>query len=256
MAAILELNDIAKRFGKLVAVKNISFDIPEGEIRGLIGPNGSGKTTIFHLISGFEKLTSGTVRFQGKNLKGKRPHQIAKLGLVRTFQLTSIYRELTVRDNVMTGHHLYSGRRGASAGASGKLPIFETVEESAAWILDFMELTEDADKPARLLPAGMQRVLSIATALAVRPTMLLLDEPLAGLDSTEKARISEKIKSLRDYGVTILLVEHDVRSVLSICDRITVIDFGQKIAEGTAEEVTSDPEVIEAYLGRPADYDV
>ncbi|MDP7341906.1 MAG: ABC transporter ATP-binding protein [Alphaproteobacteria bacterium] len=255
MAAILELNDIAKRFGKLVAVKNISFDIPEGEIRGLIGPNGSGKTTIFHLISGFEKLTSGTVRFQGKNLKGKRPHQIAKLGLVRTFQLTSIYRELTVRDNVMTGHHLYSGRRGASAGASGKLPIFETVEESAAWILDFMELTEDADKPARLLPAGMQRVLSIATALAVRPTMLLLDEPLAGLDSTEKARISEKIKSLRDYGVTILLVEHDVRSVLSICDRITVIDFGQKIAEGTAEEVTSDPEVIEAYLGRPADYD-
>ena len=255
MAAILELNDIAKRFSKLVAVKNISFDIPEGEIRGLIGPNGSGKTTIFHLISGFEKLTSGTVRFQGKNLKGKRPHQIAKLGLVRTFQLTSIYRELTVRDNVMTGHHLYSGRRGASAGASGKLPIFETVEESAAWILDFMELTEDADKPARLLPAGMQRVLSIATALAVRPTMLLLDEPLAGLDSTEKARISEKIKSLRDYGVTILLVEHDVRSVLSICDRITVIDFGQKIAEGTAEEVTSDPEVIEAYLGRPADYD-
>jgi len=255
MATILELNDIAKRFGKLDAVKNISLEIAEGEIRGLIGPNGSGKTTIFHLISGFEKLTSGTVRFQGKSLKGKRPHQIAKLGLVRTFQLTSIYREMTVRENVMTGHHLYSGRRGASASTSGKLPLFETTEESAAWILEFMNLTEDADKLARLLPAGMQRVLSIATALAVRPEMLLLDEPLAGLDPTEKARISQKIKSLRDYGITILLVEHDVRSVLSICDRITVINFGQKIAEGTADEVTSDPEVIEAYLGRPADYD-
>jgi len=255
VATILELNDIAKRFGKLVAVKNISFEIAEGEIRGLIGPNGSGKTTIFHLISGFEKLTSGTVRFQGKNLKGKRPHQIAKLGLVRTFQLTSIYREMTVRENVMIGHHLNSGRRGASAGASGKLPLFETTEESAAWILDFMDLTEDADTPARLLPAGMQRVLSIATALALRPKMLLLDEPLAGLHSTEKASVSRKIKSLRDHGVTILLVEHDVRSVLSICDRITVIDFGEKIAEGTAGEVTSNAEVIEAYLGKPENYD-
>ena len=253
--ALLEVDNIAKRFGKLDAVKGISFDIPEGQIRGLIGPNGSGKTTMFHLISGFLKPTGGQVRFHGASIKGMRPNQIAKRGLVRTFQLTSIYREMSVRDNVMMGHHIHAGRRPRPRPTLEKLPQFETVEESTDWILNFMDLADEADTTARLLPAGVQRVLSIATALAVRPMLLMLDEPLAGLNTTEKSAVAQKIVRLREHGITILLVEHDVRSVLSICDRVTVIDFGEKIAEGTADEVTSNPKVIEAYLGNPTDYD-
>jgi ABC-type branched-subunit amino acid transport system ATPase component len=252
---ILEIDNVAKRFGKLDAVKGISLEIPEGQIRGLIGPNGSGKTTMFHLISGFLRPTSGQIRFQGASIKGKPPHRIAKRGLVRTFQLTSIYREMTVRENVAMGHHIHAGRRLRPRPSLEKLPQFETVEESTDWILDFMDLADEADTTARLLPAGMQRVLSIATALAVRPMLLMLDEPLAGLHTTEKAGVAQKIVGLREHGITVLLVEHDVRSVLSVCDRITVIDFGEKIAEGTADEVTSSPEVIEAYLGNPTDYD-
>ncbi len=253
--AILEVDNVAKRFGKLAAVKGISFEIPEGQIRGLIGPNGSGKTTMFHLISGFLKPTSGDVRFQGDSITGKRPHQIAKRGLVRTFQLTSIYRDMTVRQNVTLGHHIHAGRHSRPRPTPEKLPQFETVEESTEWILDFMALSDEAETTARLLPAGMQRVLSIATALAVRPTLLMLDEPLAGLNTTEKSSVARKIARLRDHGITILLVEHDVRSVLSVCELITVIDFGEKIAEGTADEVTSNPVVIEAYLGKQSRHD-
>jgi ABC-type branched-subunit amino acid transport system ATPase component len=252
---VLEVDNIAKRFGKLDAIKGISLEIPEGEIRGLIGPNGSGKTTMFHLISGFLRPTSGNIRFQGASIKGKRPHQIAQRGLVRTFQLTSIYRDMTVWENVTMGHHVHAGRRAKSRSTQEKLPQFETVEEGTAWILDFMDLSGEANTLARLLPAGMQRVLSIATALAVRPSLLMLDEPLAGLHTTEKSSVAQKIIGLREHGITVLLVEHDVRSVLSICDRITVIDFGEKIAEGSVEEVTSNPDVIEAYLGKPTDYD-
>ena len=252
---ILEVDNVAKRFGKLAAVKGISLEIPEGQIRGLIGPNGSGKTTMFHLISGFLRPTSGDIRFQGASIKGKRPHQIAKRGLVRTFQLTSIYREMTVRENVTMGHHIHAGRRSRARPTLEKLPQFEAVEESTDWILDFMALSEEAETTARLLPAGMQRVLSIATALAVRPTLLMLDEPLAGLNTTEKSNVAQKIARLRDHGITVLLVEHDVRSVLSVSDLITVIDFGEKIAEGTADEVTSNPAVIEAYLGKQARHD-
>ena len=252
---ILAVNNVAKRFGKLAAVKGITLEIPEGQIRGLIGPNGSGKTTMFHLISGFLRPTSGDIRFQGHSIKGKRPHQIAKRGLVRTFQLTSIYREMTVRENVTMGHHIHAGRRARPRPTLEKLPQFAAVEESTGWILDFMGLSDEAETTARLLPAGMQRVLSIATALAVRPTLLMLDEPLAGLNPTEKSDVAQKIASLRDHGITILLVEHDVRSVLSVCELITVIDFGEKIAEGTADEVTSNPAVIEAYLGKQSRHD-
>ena len=253
--AILEVDNVAKRFGKLAAVKGITLEIPEGQIRGLIGPNGSGKTTMFHLISGFLRPTSGDIRFEGHSIKGKRPHQIAKRGLVRTFQLTSIYREMTVRQNVTMGHHIHAGRRARPRPTLEKLPQFEAVEESTDWILEFMALSDEAETTARLLPAGMQRVLSIATALAVRPTLLMLDEPLAGLNPTEKSSVAQKIASLRDHGVTVLLVEHDVRSVLSVCELITVIDFGEKIAEGTADEVTSSPAVIEAYLGKQSRHD-
>lgn len=249
---MLELDNVAIHFGRLAALKDISLTIPKGEIRGLIGPNGSGKTTMFNVISGFLRPTSGSISFQGSNITGLRPHKIAKLGLVRTFQLTSIYRELTVLENVVIGHHLHVGRRRAHQGQLNQFSGASSVEENATLILEFMGLAEVMNTPARLLPVGTQRVLSISTALAVQPSMLLLDEPLAGLNTTEKVRVAEKISALRDRGITVLLVEHDVRSVLSICDRITVINFGQKIAEGTAGEVTSNPDVVEAYLGSTA----
>jgi branched-chain amino acid transport system ATP-binding protein len=252
---MLEVDNVGKRFGKLAALNGVSISIPKGEIRGLIGPNGSGKTTMFNVISGFLQPTTGRIRFQGTDITGLRPHQIAKRGLVRTFQLTSIYRDMTVLENVLTGHHLQLGPRRLRRSDGANLPQADSAEESAAWILDFMGLSEMSDMPARLLPAGLQRVLSISTALGVRPSMLLLDEPLAGLNTTEKRRVSEKIAALRDRGITVLLVEHDVRSVLSICDRITVVNFGERIAEGTAEEITSNPEVVEAYLGSPTRYD-
>lgn len=251
---MLELDNVAMQFGRLSALKGVTLSIPQGEIRGLIGPNGSGKTTTFNVISGFLTPSSGTIRFQGQNITGLRPHKIAMRGLVRTFQLTSIYRELTVLENVVIGHHLSLGRKVAEE-RPGSFPITSDPHESAVAILEFMGLADVMNSPARLLPVGTQRILSISTALAVRPSMLLLDEPLAGLNATEKARIAERIATLRKRGITILLVEHDVRSVLSICDRITVINFGQKIAEGTAAEITSNPEVIEAYLGSPAKHD-
>lgn len=251
---ILEVNNIEKKFGKLVAVKDISVTIPEGQIRGLIGPNGSGKTTTFHLISGFLKPTSGEVKFRGARITGKAPHRIAKKGLVRTFQLTSVYRDMSVRENVHMGHHVHAGRTTSETEQNSKFPSVSSIEDSTSWILEFMGLSSESEAPARMLPAGMQRVLSIATALAVRPKLLMLDEPLAGLNPTEKSNVAQKISSLRDHGITILLVEHDVRSVLSICDQITVINFGEKIAEGNADEITSNPAVIEAYLGKAESY--
>ncbi len=252
---ILEVNNIAKRFGKLVAVKDISMAIPEGQIRGLIGPNGSGKTTTFHLISGFLKPTSGEVLFKGQPITGKTPNRIAKRGLVRTFQLTSVYRDMSVRQNVHMGHHIHANKKSAEISNNTKLPSISSIEDSTSWILEHMNLSDEADTPARMLPAGMQRVLSIATALAVRPNLLMLDEPLAGLNPTEKSNVAQKISGLRDYGITILLVEHDVRSVLSICDKINVINYGEKIAEGTADEITKHPAVIEAYLGNSEGHD-
>ena len=251
---ILEVNNIEKKFGKLVAVKDISVTIPEGQIRGLIGPNGSGKTTTFHLISGFLKPTSGEVKFRGARITGKAPHRIAKKGLVRTFQLTSVYRDMSVRENVHMGHHIHAGRTTSETEQNSKFPSVSSIEDSTSWILEFMGLSSESEAPARKLPAGMQRVLSIATALAVRPKLLMLDEPLAGLNPTEKSNVAQKISSLRDHGITILLVEHDDRSVLSICDQITVINFGEKIAEGNADEITSNPSVIEAYLGKAESY--
>lgn len=248
---MLELDNVAISFGRLAALKDVSLTIPKGEIRGLIGPNGSGKTTMFNVISGFLKPTSGRIRFDGHDITGLRPHKIARRGLLRTFQMTSIYREMSVLENVVIGHHLHLSQSKTPERSSADTFGGGDAEESATRILEFMGLSGVSDTTARLLPMGIQRVLSISTALAARPSLLLLDEPLAGLNATEKTRVAEKISALRDRGITILLVEHDVRSVLSICDRITVINFGQKIAEGTAGEVTSDRGVIEAYLGSP-----
>lgn len=234
---MLEVSNIRKSFGKNHAVKDVSMKLSERQIRGLIGPNGSGKTTIFNLISGFLKPSAGTVTLNGRNITGMAAHRVAGLGMVRTFQLTSVYKDMTALENVTLGHHLARKHQGKS------------VTQSALDILDFMQLGELRDTEARLLPAGLQRMLSVATALAASPNILLLDEPLAGLNPSEKAGVVAKIKQLRERGLSILIVEHDLKSVMSLCDEITVIQFGELIAEGKPSEITSNPKVIEAYIG-------
>ena len=241
MTSCLEVDGLRKSFGKLVAIKSVSFGVSRGTVHGLIGPNGSSKTTLFNLISGFVRPNAGVVRFEDREITGLRPYAIARLGLVRTFQLTSVYPEMSVAENVRMGLH----RQRLTSAAGQPMTAADRVDE----ILDLMDLSPFRSVAARLLPAGSQRILSIATALATRPHMLLLDEPLAGLNPTEKAEIVRKIRGVRDAGATILLVEHDIKSVLSVCDRITAINFGETIAEGTADEIVKSDRLIEAYLG-------
>jgi len=250
-AGILELDGLTRAFGRLTAVDGVSLSVSEGEIRGLIGPNGSGKTTLFNVISGFLRPTGGKVLFRGEAIAGLGPHRIARRGLVRTFQITSVYRDLSVRDNIVMGHHLeLSGEAGPFGWLRGRAKqTWKAVEAHSEALLELFGLGDVRDSKAGLLPAGRQRLLSMATALAARPRMLLLDEPLAGLSAAERADAVRKIAVLRDRGLTLLLVEHDVKSVLSLCDRITVVDFGRKIAEGPPEVIARDARVIEAYLG-------
>ena len=247
---MLELRRLTKSFGKLAAIKDVSFSVKAGCISGLIGPNGSGKTTMFNLIGGLLRPSAGQIRLRGVDITGMRPSRIAALGLVRTFQLTSIYRTMSVFDSVLMGHHL--SRPGNSRAA---FPVIvgdnADVRRSTEAILEFMGLSELRRTPAYLLPGGTQRTLSIATALACRPDILLLDEPLAGLNSTEKASLIGRMGELRRRGLTILLVEHDMKSVMSVCDDLCVINFGSKIGEGTPQAVMANPAVIEAYLGAP-----
>jgi branched-chain amino acid transport system ATP-binding protein len=241
VAELLRVDDLQKSFGKLAAIRSVSFAVAAGAVHGLIGPNGSGKTTLFNLISGFLRPNAGSVRFEGREISRLKPYAITRLGLVRTFQLTSIYPDFTVRENVGMGLHNRRGLDGGGRHAPGAVRAEE--------ILALMGLSQFSMTAAGLLPAGLQRVLSIATALATGPRMLLLDEPLAGLNPSEKVDIVERIRHIRDGGVTILLVEHDIKSVLSVCDWITAINFGEKIAEGTANEIVKDDKLVQAYLG-------
>lgn len=249
---MLRVVDVTRRFGKNTAIDGVSLDVEQGRVQGLIGPNGSGKTTMFNLISGFLKPDSGKVVFQGSEISGRDPSAVAARGLVRTFQLTSIYADLPAINSLEIGQHLSRGR-GPRATARSIVGTALSPEAEREGILAFMGLSDIADVPARLLPGGTQRLLSIATALAARPAMLLLDEPLAGLNPTEKAVAIERIGALREAGMTILLVEHDMKSVMRICEYICVINFGKKIAEGTPHEIRQHPEVIKAYLGTPED---
>jgi branched-chain amino acid transport system ATP-binding protein len=245
---VLEVENVTKTFGKLTAIKGLSFSVKAGGVSGLIGPNGSGKTTMFNLISGFLKPTAGRIRLQGETITGMRPNRVAARGLVRTFQLTSVYREMTVLDSVIMGHHLCH----PGASRAGQAPLIDAggdTRRSAESIIDFMGLSDVRRTPAYLLPGGTQRTLSIATALAARPTILLLDEPLAGLNSTEKAGVIDKVIELRRRGLTMFLVEHDMKSVMTVCDQLVVINFGSKIAEGSPQQIMANPAVIEAYLG-------
>jgi branched-chain amino acid transport system ATP-binding protein len=246
--ALLEARDLTKHFGGLAAVNHVDLTVDQGEILGLIGPNGAGKTTCFNLLSGFLPPTAGSITFAGKSIVGLKPHHIVKRGLVRTFQLTTLFQEMTVLENVLLGLHLHSRRGfGRILVSVRAYPRHEIVRSQE--VLEFTGLAPYANDLAKNLPHGHQRTLGIAMALAAQPQLLLLDEPVTGMNLAESQRIMDLVKTIRDRGTTVLLVEHNMKAVMGTCERIVVLNFGEKLTEGTPTEVGSNPEVIEAYLG-------
>jgi len=254
MTALLEVEDLTVRFGGLTAVDGVSFAIGEGEIVGLIGPNGAGKTTCFGLITGFVPPSAGRVRFRGRPITGLPPHRIARRGLARTFQKTSLFPRLTVRENAMIGQQARLAPRVLPAllRTPAQRRELVAVRRRADEVLDFLSMSAVRDVEARALSYGEQRHLAIAIALAARPALLMLDEPAAGLTPAESRRLMELVARIRERGITVLLVEHDMKVVMGLCDRIVVLDHGKKIAEGPPRAIRADPEVIRVYLGEPA----
>jgi len=245
---LLEAHSLSKHFGGLAAVNSLDLTVEGGEIVGLIGPNGAGKTTCFNLLSGFLRPTGGSVVFAGEDITGRRPHQIVARGLVRTFQLATLFQELTVLENVLLGLHMHA-RMGLRQLLFSRR-IFPPEEISLSGeVLEFTGLAAHAEQLARNLPHGYQRALGIAMALAARPRLLLLDEPVTGMNLSESGQVMSLIKKIRDGGTTILLVEHNMKAVMGTCDRIVVLNFGRKLAEGTPAAVSTNADVIEAYLG-------
>jgi len=247
----LRVQDLSIRFGGLVAIENMTFEVREGEVLSLIGPNGAGKTSAFNAITGYLRPACGDIFYRDRRLTGLKPHAIAELGVVRTFQKTSLFGDCSVLDNVMIGLHLRS-RQHPVAIVLGLPSVSrdEREREAAAWdILRFMALEARAHELGSALSYGEQRLLEVAIALAARPSLLLLDEPVSGMNPAEKMRFMSTLAKIRDSEVTVLLVEHDMRTVMGASDRIICLNQGRIIADGSPEEIQSHPEVIRAYLG-------
>jgi branched-chain amino acid transport system ATP-binding protein len=249
--ALLKLEHVTRRFGGLLAVDAIDLDVEQGGVTAIIGPNGAGKTTLFHLISGFQIPNDGRIVFDGRDITGLPPNEIATHGLIRTFQLVQLFRDLTAIENVKVGCHLQTrgGVVTALVRPKSARQAEAQVEATARELLAFVGLADHGASPASALTYGRQRLLEIARALAARPKLLLLDEPAAGLNAEETKLLSATIRRIVAQGTTVLLIEHDMTLVMNTADKVAVLDFGAKIAEGTPQAVRDDPAVIAAYLG-------
>ncbi|UCF91796.1 MAG: ABC transporter ATP-binding protein [Desulfobacterales bacterium] len=248
----LELQKVSKFFGGLAAISRLDLQVQQGEIIGLIGPNGAGKTTTFNVITGELRPNEGEVIFEGQDITGLRPHQVATLGIVRTYQLVTLFPGYTALKNVLVGLHLGARIGFAEAILNSRshqrkeLHLYRQAQE----ILNFFNLQAVADEPAENLPHGLQRKLGVAIALAARPKMLLLDEPLTGMNPNEVLEMIATIRRIRDRnGITVVVVEHNMRAVMALCERIVVINFGVRIAEGAPQDIQANKQVVEAYLG-------
>jgi branched-chain amino acid transport system ATP-binding protein len=251
--AILEVRNLTRTFGGLTAVNKLSFSVTPGTIHGLIGPNGAGKTTTFNVISGFYAPSSGEVIYQGQDVSGMTTASLARIGLIRTFQGTTLFKEFSVLDNVKIGFHgsvrstLIGQVLGTDREESAK------IEKQADELIDFFDLTELRNELASNLSHGHQRALGMAVALAAQPKIILLDEPFTGMNPEETSRMMTLVRSVRDRAVTIMLVEHDMHAIMGLCEKITVMNFGSLLTEGTPQQVRTNPKVIEAYLGSAID---
>ncbi len=251
-APLLQLEGVSRHFGGLKVLHDVSLEVPHGGVFGLIGPNGAGKTTVFNLTTGLLATTGGTIRFKGRDLAGMKPHEITRLGIARTFQNIRIFKEMSLLENVMVGMH--AQLRYGPLGLLGSLPPFRREErrarERAYELLTWVRLDHKARDAADNLSYGDQRKLELARALATEPKLLLLDEPVAGMNSREKTELMHEIRNISARGYTIFMIEHDMRFVMGLCEHIAVLNFGRIIARGTPDQIRNDPQVIEAYLGR------